>query len=227
LSVNVRLHHLKHTLCNNEQPVLLDNRGHPPSVLPHTAYLRHSQPQAYRPRTYVRASYRTLPAAVSTLRHYSDVLVIPRRVVPRLRDLDTTELAALMSSVQHVGRVIERVYGADALTVACQVRLQRRFALVCINHVSRTAKPRDRLFLTYTFTSYPASNTGTVSRRGTTKYTLHWNVRKATFPLSWLQSPLTGHQNILRGPKKMGWWGIWSRSAWTQTRTGSLGLWKR
>ncbi|KAI0347666.1 diadenosine hydrolase [Trametopsis cervina] len=48
------------------------------------------------------------------------VLVIPRRVVPRLQDLTPSELAALMTSVQHVGSVIERVYGADALTVACQ-----------------------------------------------------------------------------------------------------------
>ena len=54
---------------------------------------------------------------------FTDVLVIPRRVVPRLRDLDASELSALMSSVQHVGRVIERVYGADALTIACQVRI--------------------------------------------------------------------------------------------------------
>lgn len=54
-----------------------------------------------------------------------DVLVIPKRVVPHLRDLDATELTALMSSVQYVGKVIERVYGADALTVACQVCLSR------------------------------------------------------------------------------------------------------
>jgi len=48
------------------------------------------------------------------------VLVIPTRVVPRLTDLTTSELASLMSSVQHVGRVIEKVYGADSLSVACQ-----------------------------------------------------------------------------------------------------------
>lgn len=57
-----------------------------------------------------------------TLRRHPDVLVIPRRVVPRLKDLESNELAALMLSVQQVGKVIERVYGADALTVACQVR---------------------------------------------------------------------------------------------------------
>jgi len=48
------------------------------------------------------------------------VLVIPHRPVPRLSDLTTPELASLMTSVQKVGRVIERVYEGDALTIACQ-----------------------------------------------------------------------------------------------------------
>ena len=55
----------------------------------------------------------------------TDVLVIPTRVVPRLSDLKQDELASLMASVQHVGRVIERVYAADGLTIACQVRFLR------------------------------------------------------------------------------------------------------
>jgi len=50
-----------------------------------------------------------------------DVLVVPTRPVPRLTDLTTPELTSLITSVQHVGRVIERAYGGDALTVACQV----------------------------------------------------------------------------------------------------------
>ena len=50
-----------------------------------------------------------------------DVLVIPTRVVPRLTDLTTPELTSLMSSIQHVGRAIEKAYSADSLTVACQV----------------------------------------------------------------------------------------------------------
>jgi bis(5'-adenosyl)-triphosphatase len=53
----------------------------------------------------------------------TDVLVIPHRPVPRLSDLTTPELASLMTSVQHVGRVVERVYEGDALTIACQVAL--------------------------------------------------------------------------------------------------------
>ena len=48
----------------------------------------------------------------------TDVLVIPTRVVPRLADLKHDELSELMISVQHVARVIERVYGADGLTIA-------------------------------------------------------------------------------------------------------------
>lgn len=51
-----------------------------------------------------------------------DVLVIPTRVVPRLTDLSTPELTSLITSVQHVGRVIEKAYSADSLTVACQVQ---------------------------------------------------------------------------------------------------------
>ncbi|KAI0066515.1 HIT-like protein [Artomyces pyxidatus] len=48
------------------------------------------------------------------------VLVCPTRPVPRLADLTADEIAALMTSVQRVGRVVERAYGADALTIACQ-----------------------------------------------------------------------------------------------------------
>ncbi|KAG5724528.1 Bis(5'-nucleosyl)-tetraphosphatase [asymmetrical] [Termitomyces sp. T112] len=48
------------------------------------------------------------------------VLVIPTRPVARLSDLDDNELSSLMLSVRHVGSVIERAYGADGLTIACQ-----------------------------------------------------------------------------------------------------------
>ncbi|KAJ7723280.1 diadenosine tetraphosphate asymmetrical hydrolase [Mycena maculata] len=48
------------------------------------------------------------------------VLVIPTRHVPRLADLNEQELSSLMRAIQQVGSVIERAYGADALTVACQ-----------------------------------------------------------------------------------------------------------
>ena len=49
------------------------------------------------------------------------VLVIPNRVVPRLADLQPEEMHSLFSAVQTVGRVIEKEYGADGLTIACQV----------------------------------------------------------------------------------------------------------
>ncbi|KAF9074959.1 diadenosine hydrolase [Rhodocollybia butyracea] len=48
------------------------------------------------------------------------VLVVPTRKVTRLVDLNESEIASLMGSVQRVGNVIERAYGADALTIACQ-----------------------------------------------------------------------------------------------------------
>ncbi|KAH9855442.1 HIT-like protein [Lenzites betulinus] len=70
-----------------------------------------------------QAFYRArLAAAIVNLKPLvpGHVLVIPTRVVPRLADLKHDELSELMISVQHVARVIERVYGADGLTIACQ-----------------------------------------------------------------------------------------------------------
>lgn len=49
------------------------------------------------------------------------MLVIPRRVVPRLTDLRPDEVSDLFTTVQNVGRAIERAYKADALTVSLQV----------------------------------------------------------------------------------------------------------
>ncbi|KAF8167756.1 HIT-like domain-containing protein [Crassisporium funariophilum] len=48
------------------------------------------------------------------------VLVLPSRVVPRLADLDDNELFCLMRSIKRVGGVIQKAYGGDGLTVACQ-----------------------------------------------------------------------------------------------------------
>ncbi|OAX44465.1 HIT-like protein [Rhizopogon vinicolor AM-OR11-026] len=70
-----------------------------------------------------QAFYRTaLSYAIVNLKPIvpGHVLVIPTRPVPRLTDLTTPELTSLITSVQSVGRVIERAYGGDALTVACQ-----------------------------------------------------------------------------------------------------------
>jgi hypothetical protein len=53
---------------------------------------------------------------------FSDVLVCSTRPVPRFTDLRADELAELSSAVQRVGRVVERVYKADGLTIALQVR---------------------------------------------------------------------------------------------------------
>ncbi|ORY25803.1 HIT-like domain-containing protein, partial [Naematelia encephala] len=50
----------------------------------------------------------------------SDILIIPRRVVPRLSDLKAEEVSDLFLSVQKVGQAIERAYNAEALTISLQ-----------------------------------------------------------------------------------------------------------
>jgi len=47
-------------------------------------------------------------------------LVVPNRVVPRLSDLTPEEVTDLFGSVQTIGAGVEKAYGAQALTVACQ-----------------------------------------------------------------------------------------------------------
>ena len=57
------------------------------------------------------------------------MLVCSTRPVPRLTDLRADELAELMQAVQRVGRVVERAYTAEGLTIACQVsELRHLFA---------------------------------------------------------------------------------------------------
>ena len=51
----------------------------------------------------------------------TDVLVIPKRVVPRIGDLQPDEVSDLFLTVQRVSKVIEAVYKADALNIALQV----------------------------------------------------------------------------------------------------------
>ncbi|KAF2145260.1 uncharacterized protein K452DRAFT_221656 [Aplosporella prunicola CBS 121167] len=48
------------------------------------------------------------------------VLICPRRVVPRLKNLTAAETSDLFLTVQRVSRMIERVYSASALNVAVQ-----------------------------------------------------------------------------------------------------------
>lgn len=48
------------------------------------------------------------------------VLVIPRRVTPRLSDLSEAEVRDLFLTVQRVGRMVERVYNASSLNIAIQ-----------------------------------------------------------------------------------------------------------
>ncbi|KAK9466267.1 HIT-like domain-containing protein [Lipomyces arxii] len=48
------------------------------------------------------------------------VLICPYRVVPRIKDLSTEEVADLFVTVQKVSKVIENVYKADSLNIAVQ-----------------------------------------------------------------------------------------------------------
>ena len=48
------------------------------------------------------------------------VLVIPRRIAPRLSDLSHAEVTDLFLTVQRVGRMLERVYDASSLNIGIQ-----------------------------------------------------------------------------------------------------------
>ena len=48
------------------------------------------------------------------------VLIISRRRVPRLSELNTEEVSDLFRSVQLVGKFVEKVYNSQALTIALQ-----------------------------------------------------------------------------------------------------------
>ena len=71
------------------------------------------------------------------------VLVIPRRVVPRLSELQADEMAGLFNSVQTIGRVIERAYQAEGLTIACQVANVFLYALFGFILTMYTPKGRE------------------------------------------------------------------------------------
>jgi hypothetical protein len=128
------------TLTTDPRTTLLDDghatlllyiRGNPPSLPPHRPRLRNRQPQTDRPRSYVRPrrSHQLLLLAHNDrptkpllfFPYLPDVLVCSTRPAPRLTDLRTDELAELMRAIQRVGRVVERAYKADGLTIACQV----------------------------------------------------------------------------------------------------------
>jgi diadenosine tetraphosphate (Ap4A) HIT family hydrolase len=48
------------------------------------------------------------------------VLVIPKRVCPRFADMTSEEVQDLWATVHHIGPVIEKHYGCDALNLAIQ-----------------------------------------------------------------------------------------------------------
>jgi diadenosine tetraphosphate (Ap4A) HIT family hydrolase len=85
-----------------------------------------------------------------------DVLVIPTRVVSRISDLSPAEASSLFTSVQAVGRIVEKAYDADGLTIACQVRPPGSSAAV-ISTIHRMEGLLDNLFHTSTSTFYRES----------------------------------------------------------------------
>lgn len=82
---------------------------------------------------------------------FLDVLVVPNRVVPRLSDLNSQEIADLFCTVQQVGNVVQKEYKAEAVTVACQVNVTSKVISafnikpVCL----RMAQRRVNLFLMF------------------------------------------------------------------------------
>jgi bis(5'-adenosyl)-triphosphatase len=50
------------------------------------------------------------------------VLVVPIRRVRRLSDLRDDEISDLFLSVNKVGKVIEKAYAGEGLTISCQVQ---------------------------------------------------------------------------------------------------------
>ncbi len=50
-----------------------------------------------------------------------DVLVIPRRLVPRFTELSPEEVSDLWLAAQRIGAVIEKEYNAESLTLTIQV----------------------------------------------------------------------------------------------------------
>ena len=52
---------------------------------------------------------------------YRHVLVVPKRVCPRVADLSSDEVADLFASVHRVGPVLEQYYDCSAMNIAIQV----------------------------------------------------------------------------------------------------------
>jgi hypothetical protein len=69
----------------------------------------------------VHASVRPSPDASNPCRSLpADVLVCPKRIVPRLSALRPDEVADLFLAVQRVAAVVEEAYGGQSCTVSCQ-----------------------------------------------------------------------------------------------------------
>jgi len=134
----------------------------------------------------------------------TDVLVIPKRNVPRLADLDgkkrsnnsvislkynlpflpDDELACLMRSVSHVGKVVQKAYESDGLTIVCQVSPLSS----CIRKILMKVRMENlpgRQSLTFTFISCPVNCTVTRLAIETMIFTLHWKRMKSLWDQGW------------------------------------------
>jgi HIT domain len=101
-----------------------------------------------------------------------DVLVIPTRVVSRISDLSPAEASSLFTSVQAIGRIVEKAYDADGLTIACQVRSLASSA-ADISTMHRMEELLDNLFHTFTSMFYRES-WGAITLRITMMFILRW-----------------------------------------------------
>jgi len=147
------------TAGNDDPLALLHHRRDPSSVLSDRIVIRHRQSKAIRPRTCVGASVCAMWCSGESSK--ADVLVAPVRPVLRFQDLAPHELTSLMTSVQSVGRVIERAYQADGLSIVCQA-----FTLFSQPNqlnadkipFSRMARQLVRQSLMFTFIFYPGDS---------------------------------------------------------------------
>ena len=82
------------------------------------------------------------------------MLVIPKRVTPRLADLTPEEVSDLFMSVQTIGRIIEKATSAKSLTIACQVRLVLSHEGLSVEHSNNYQLCIDTILLGWTVCRY-------------------------------------------------------------------------
>lgn len=98
-----------------------------------------------------------------------------------MRDLNSQEIADLFCTVQQVGNVVQKEYKAEALTVACQVRVTSKIIYVfnikaiCL----RMAQQQVNLFPTFMSMFSLAALLTSVGKM--IKCTLSWRTQRADY----------------------------------------------